>query len=241
MLLACCPCVSALNPSLSIDQYAHAAWKNSEGFSKGIGQRHRPDARRISVAGYRVRPAALRWRSDGPVDAASRSATSRQRYLEVCWSPAMALFGSAGGDGLGQLEGRQAHSRTRNLPRAKCGRAAGGSGRGDMGGACRARRETLRDSERQRAVLRRGRQFRQRTQSSRYMSTIVISGWARKTGLWRWKPVLRNSIRYRAGPAITDLIEGDNGALWLAMIDGIRRFVDGRARGVSRFRALGSR
>src|ERR1700730_4929281 len=36
ILLACCPCASALNPSLDINQYAHTAWPVREGFFKGI-------------------------------------------------------------------------------------------------------------------------------------------------------------------------------------------------------------
>ena len=35
MLLACCPCAFALDPSLDINQYAHTAWKIREGFAKG--------------------------------------------------------------------------------------------------------------------------------------------------------------------------------------------------------------
>jgi signal transduction histidine kinase/ligand-binding sensor domain-containing protein len=35
ILLACCPCASALNPSLDIDQYAHNAWTVRGGFFKG--------------------------------------------------------------------------------------------------------------------------------------------------------------------------------------------------------------
>src|SRR5271166_2202006 len=35
ILLACCPCVSALDPSFDISQYAHTAWKIREGFTKG--------------------------------------------------------------------------------------------------------------------------------------------------------------------------------------------------------------
>jgi len=35
ILLACCPCASALDPSLDISQYAHTAWKVREGFTKG--------------------------------------------------------------------------------------------------------------------------------------------------------------------------------------------------------------
>ena len=35
MLLACCPGVLALDPSLDVSQYAHTAWKVREGFTKG--------------------------------------------------------------------------------------------------------------------------------------------------------------------------------------------------------------
>ena len=35
ILLACCACASALDPSLDISQYAHTAWKIREGFTKG--------------------------------------------------------------------------------------------------------------------------------------------------------------------------------------------------------------
>jgi signal transduction histidine kinase/ligand-binding sensor domain-containing protein len=42
IFLACCPCASALNPSLDINQYAHNAWTVRDGFFKGsldsIGQ-----------------------------------------------------------------------------------------------------------------------------------------------------------------------------------------------------------
>src|SRR5215469_11281000 len=35
MLLACCPCAAALDPSLDVSQYAHTAWKIRDGFTKG--------------------------------------------------------------------------------------------------------------------------------------------------------------------------------------------------------------
>src|SRR5580658_1151066 len=35
ILLACCRCAFALDPSLDVSQYAHTAWKVREGFSKG--------------------------------------------------------------------------------------------------------------------------------------------------------------------------------------------------------------
>ena len=36
ILLACCPGLSALDPSLGVSQYAHTAWKARDGFSKGV-------------------------------------------------------------------------------------------------------------------------------------------------------------------------------------------------------------
>src|SRR6202162_2040745 len=38
ILLACCPCASALNPSLDTNQYAHTAWTVRDGFFKGAIQ-----------------------------------------------------------------------------------------------------------------------------------------------------------------------------------------------------------
>src|SRR5580693_9335460 len=35
ILLACCRCACALNPSLDVNQYAHMAWKIRDGFAKG--------------------------------------------------------------------------------------------------------------------------------------------------------------------------------------------------------------
>ena len=35
ILLTCCPCAFALNPSLDISQYAHTAWTIRDGFFKG--------------------------------------------------------------------------------------------------------------------------------------------------------------------------------------------------------------
>src|ERR1700758_1197464 len=36
LILACCPCAFALNPSLDISQYAHTGWKIRDGFTGGI-------------------------------------------------------------------------------------------------------------------------------------------------------------------------------------------------------------
>ncbi len=36
IVLACCACVAALDPSLDVSQYAHTSWKVREGFAKGM-------------------------------------------------------------------------------------------------------------------------------------------------------------------------------------------------------------
>src|SRR5215469_3586436 len=35
VVLACCPCASALNPALDVSQYAHTGWKFRDGFAEG--------------------------------------------------------------------------------------------------------------------------------------------------------------------------------------------------------------
>jgi signal transduction histidine kinase/ligand-binding sensor domain-containing protein len=48
-------------------------------------------------------------------------------------------------------------------------------------------------------------------------------------GLWRWKPDPPKLYPAPSPlPELNDLIEGDNGALWIAMRGGIRRLVDGK-------------
>ena len=36
VILSWCACAFALNPSLDVSQYAHTAWKASDGFTKGV-------------------------------------------------------------------------------------------------------------------------------------------------------------------------------------------------------------
>jgi ligand-binding sensor domain-containing protein len=52
------------------------------------------------------------------------------------------------------------------------------------------------------------------------------------TGLWQWGPDPPKVYPMPAPiPEISALIEGDNGALWIALRDGIRQLVDGKAQG----------
>jgi hypothetical protein len=87
MLLAGSPCSFALNPALNVSQYAHTAWKIRDGFSKGliISIAQTPDG--YLWLRHGIWSASFRWRSEGPLDAASRRASPQQRYLEAAGRP----------------------------------------------------------------------------------------------------------------------------------------------------------
>ena len=87
MLLAGRPCAFALNPALDVSQYAHTAWKVSEGFFKGV------------IASYSIAqtPDGYLWlgtefgllRFDGvrfsPVAVARRSTSPQQQHSKPAY------------------------------------------------------------------------------------------------------------------------------------------------------------
>ena len=95
IVLACCACASALEPSLDISQYAHTSWKVRDGFTKG------------AISSIAQTPDGYLWlgtefgllRFDGvravPLATASRPATPKQLTFEACWSRATARCGLA--------------------------------------------------------------------------------------------------------------------------------------------------
>jgi hypothetical protein len=56
IFLACCPCASALNPSLAINQYTHKSWTIREGFFKCYPRLGRviKEVRLIGTTGHRT-------------------------------------------------------------------------------------------------------------------------------------------------------------------------------------------
>ena len=56
------------------------------------------------------------------------------------------------------------------------------------------------------------------------------------TGLWRWKPG-PPKLYPIPSPEIRAMIEGDNGAFLISVLDGIRQVVDWKGRGVSASRS----
>src|SRR5262249_41393973 len=100
------------DPTLDVSQYAHTAWKIRDGFVKGEILSIAQTARRLSLAGYRVRLASLRWGQNCPLAAAGESASCRRcnqkparhpRWNSMDWCRQK----------LGKLEGWQAHAISR--------------------------------------------------------------------------------------------------------------------------------
>ena len=74
MLLVCRADGFALNPSLNVSQYAHASWKNSDGFSEGLIRSIAQTADGYLWLGNRIRLASVRWRAGRRLAAATAGA-----------------------------------------------------------------------------------------------------------------------------------------------------------------------
>jgi signal transduction histidine kinase/ligand-binding sensor domain-containing protein len=228
IVLACCPCASALNPSLDINQYGHASWTIREGFFKGViySIAQTPD-------GYLWLGTELGlFRFDGVRSAPWQPPAGD--YLPSSNIPSLLATG----------DGRLWIGTTKGLASWKDGKLthypelagqavdslledrdgtvwAGGNGV-PAGILCAMKRGTTqcygRDGSLGRGVL----------------SLYEDSGdnlWAgAMSGLWRWKAGPPRFYPMPNSPAeINSLIEGDNGALWMAMPGGMRQLVNGKA------------
>jgi len=93
ILLACCPCASALNPSLDINQYAHTAWTIRDGLFKGIVT---STARRPTVISGSARSSACSASTAFGASHGSRRrvSISLAAIFEDCSFRGMGVFGS---------------------------------------------------------------------------------------------------------------------------------------------------
>jgi signal transduction histidine kinase/ligand-binding sensor domain-containing protein len=227
ILLACCPHVSGLNPSLDINQYAHTAWTVRDGFFKGaintIAQT--PDGylwlgtefglfRFDGVRSVLWTPPAKEHLPSGNI---AKLLVSRDGRLWIGTATGLASWkdGSlthypelAGQLVVELLEDRQGTMWASGL-RMSAGRLCAIR---SIGTRCYGDDGSLGVGV---------------TSLYEYRGDL----WAgAATGLWSWKldPPKFHPI---PGPArdILALIEGDNGALWIAMRGGIRQLVDGKA------------
>jgi len=226
ILLACCPCAFALNPSLDINQYAHQSWTAREGFFKGY------------ISSIAQTPDGYLWlgtefgllRFDGV------------RY--VPWQPPAGehLPGNFIRSLLAARDGRLWIGIREGLASWKDGKLtqypenvgedvllfledpegtvwAGGAANA-TGRLCAIRSGTTQcygeDGSFGRGVL------------SLYEDSGGNLWVGAFSGLWRWKP--GPPKLYPMPEPVLAVIEPDNGALLIAMPSGIRQLVDGKAK-----------
>ena len=229
IILVSCHFAFALNPSLDINQYAHTAWTVREGFFKGViySIAQTPDGYLwlgtefglLRFDGVRSVP----WQPPAgehlPSSYIRSLLAARDGRLWIGTAKGLASWK----DGkLTQLSG---------VCRTKCCLRSSRIVKERYGPAGRRLHwETLRDSEWQRPVLRRGRQSRPRSPSLYEDSRGNL--WAgASTGLWRWKPGPPKLYPMPEPMAhVSGLIEGDNGALLIATASAESgQLVDGKA------------
>ncbi|HXJ86078.1 MAG TPA: two-component regulator propeller domain-containing protein, partial [Candidatus Binatia bacterium] len=224
ILLACCPCASALNPSLDINQYGHTAWTARDGIFKGIinAIAQTPDGYLwlgtefglLRFDGVRSVPwqapegeplpsgdiRSLLAARDGRIWIGTRGGLASWKDGRLTLYPEL-----AGQDVIALVEDRD-------------GSVWAGGSAAPTGRLC---------------VIHGGRAHCYGADGSfgRSVAHLFEDGegtlWAgTPAGVWRWKP--GPPKLYPMAEMPRDLSEGDNGALLIATQTGIRRLVDGR-------------
>jgi len=225
ILLACCPCASALNPSLEINQYAHTAWTVREGFFKGIifSIAQTPDGYLwlgtefglLRFDGIRSVP----WQhpaGEGLPGTLIRSLlATRDGRLWIGTPEGLASLKDGKLTHYPELAGQAVGS----LLEDREGTVWAGGYRVSAGSLCAIQSGRARCYGEDGSF---GRDVRPLYEDRR--GNLWVGG---ETGLWRWKP--GPPERYPMPDRVGTLIEGDNGALLIQMQSGIRRFVEGRA------------
>jgi signal transduction histidine kinase/ligand-binding sensor domain-containing protein len=228
VFLVCCPCASALNPSLDINQYAHNAWTVRDGFFKGavtsIAQT--PDGYLwlgtefglLRFDGVRKVQFQLPAGSHLPSDDIRSLLVDRDGRLWIGTFKGLASWHDGKLSSYRELDGQD----VAELLQDRQGTVWAGTLSRPVGRLCAIHSGSVYcygdDGSLGQGVL----------------SLYQDSGgnlWAGAvSGLWRWTP---DTLRLYPIPGpdinIHGLIEGDNGALWIAMRGGIRQLVSGKA------------
>jgi ligand-binding sensor domain-containing protein len=232
VVLAWCPCTFALNPALDVSQYAHTAWKVREGFSRGY------------ITSIAQTPDGYLWlgtefgllRFDGVRNVPWQPPGDEHLPGNYIWSLLVARDGTlwigttkglaSWKDGKLAQYPALAEQGVSTLLEDREGTVWAGGFTVPTGRLCKIRGASIQcygeDGSLGHGVL----------------SLYEDSGgylWAGGlTGLWRWKPgPTKFYSTPNLGNGVQSLIEGDNGALLIAVDGGIKQLVDGKAEAYS--------
>jgi ligand-binding sensor domain-containing protein len=224
ILLACYRCAAALNPSLSINQYAHTAWTAREGFSKGIinAIAQTPDGYLwlgtefglLRFDGVRSVPWQPPPGEHLPSSLIRSLLATRDGRLWIGTVKGLASWKDSKLTYYPEL----AEQSVRRLLEDRAGTVWAGGAQASTGRLCAIQGGSAQCYGEDGSL---GREVTSLYEDSRG------NLWAgATTGLWRWKP--GPPERYPM-PGVEGLIEGDNGALLTCMPRGIKLLLDGKA------------
>jgi signal transduction histidine kinase/ligand-binding sensor domain-containing protein len=226
VLLACCPCASALNPSLDINQYAHKAWTVREGFFTGavnsIAQT--PDGYLwlgtefglLRFDGVRPTPWDPPAGEHLPSSDIRRLLAARDGRLWIGTPEGLASWKDGKLTSSQELAGQPVQALLEDREGVIWAGVQGTS----AGRLCAIQSGSTQCYGEDGSL---GRGWLTLYEDSR---GYLWAGAA--TGLWRWKPGPPKLYPIPDAETIYSLIDGDNGALLIAMHDGIRQLNDGK-------------
>jgi signal transduction histidine kinase/ligand-binding sensor domain-containing protein len=227
--LALCPCSSALNPSLDINQYAHTAWTVRDGFFKSSIQTiaQTPDGYLwlgtefglLRFDGVRSVPWAPPTDDHLPSSDITKLLVARDGRLWIGTRAGLASWK----DGKLTLHPELAGQLVFSLLEDRQGTIWAGGLATPAGRLCAIRNTGVRcygdDGS-----------FGVGVDSLYEYQGSLWAGTANGR-LWRWKPDPPTMYSMPGPPSdVRNLIANDNGALWIAMGGGIRQLVDGKAQ-----------
>jgi len=224
ILLACCRCAFALNPSLDINQYAHTAWTVREGFFKGtitsIAQM--PDGYLwlgtefglLRFDGVRYVPWQPPTGQHLPSSYVHSLLAARDGRLWIGTAEGLASWKDGKLTRYAELAGQSISA----LLEDREGTVWAAGHAAPTGGLCAIHGGSVRC-------------YGQEGSFGQYVDLLFEDRagnlWvAGLTGLWRWKP--GPAKLYPMPDRVQALMEDENGSLVIAMLSGIRRFAEGK-------------
>jgi ligand-binding sensor domain-containing protein/signal transduction histidine kinase len=227
LVLVACPCASALNPSLDINQYAHHAWTAREGFFKGVinAIAQTPDGYLwlgtefglLRFDGVRSIPWGPPAREHLPGSYVGRLLAARDGRLWIGADQGLASLKDGKVTHYPELDGRNVISLIEDHEGTIW--AAGESTSSTTDTLCAIQSASTKCYGEDGSLGQAGISLYEDSRSNLWVGTA--------TGLWRWKPDPRKF--YPMPDSALSPVEGDNGALLFVTRGGIRQFVGGKA------------